>query len=108
MSDSEDDGPIAQDGQKNWDQNLEPLMKVIIGKKGVKVKDAAEVGKKKVSYFRGKDLTNLLQAIPYPALIYFHFIDYHDINKIVMVMKKIMTMMMVNTIITFVKIIIYQ
>jgi len=38
-----------------WDQTFEPLMKVLLTKKGVKTKSASEVGKKKVDYFRGRD-----------------------------------------------------
>jgi len=38
-----------------WDQDFEPLMKVLLGKKGIKTKSASEVGRKKVDYFRGKD-----------------------------------------------------
>lgn len=38
-----------------WDQDIEPLMKVLLGKKGIKTKSASEIGKKKVDYFRGKD-----------------------------------------------------
>jgi len=38
-----------------WDQDIEPLMKVLLGKKGIKTKSASEIGKKKVDYFRGRD-----------------------------------------------------
>jgi translocation protein SEC62 len=41
--------------EPEWDQDVEPLMKVLLGKKGVKTKSASEVGRKKVDYFRGKD-----------------------------------------------------
>jgi len=41
--------------EPKWDQDVEPLMKVLLGKKGIKTKSASEVGKKKVDYFRGKD-----------------------------------------------------
>jgi len=44
----------------DWDKNLEPVIKYVIGKKGIKVKQANEVGKKKVEYFRGKDFVNFL------------------------------------------------
>lgn len=40
---------------------LVPLIKLLTGKKGLKTKSAAEVGKKKVVYFRGRDLGWLLQ-----------------------------------------------
>jgi len=47
-------------GKKNenepeWDQDMEPFMKTLLGKKGIKSKSASEIGKKKVDYFRGKD-----------------------------------------------------
>lgn len=38
-----------------WDPDFEPLMKVMLGKKGIKTKSASEIGRKKVDYFRGKD-----------------------------------------------------
>lgn len=38
-----------------WDPTFEPVMKVLLGKKGIKTKSASEVGRKKVDYFRGKD-----------------------------------------------------
>jgi len=41
--------------EPEWDQDVEPLMKVLLGKKGIKTKSASEIGKKKVDYFRGKD-----------------------------------------------------
>jgi len=41
--------------EADWDQDVEPLMKVLLGKKGVKTKSASEIGRKKVDYFRGKD-----------------------------------------------------
>merc|ERR1719316_2429675 len=41
--------------EPEWDQDFEPLMKVLLGKKGIKTKSASEIGKKKVDYFRGKD-----------------------------------------------------
>jgi len=45
-----------QSKEPEWDQEFEPLMKVLLqGKKGLKTKSASEVGKKKVDYFRGKD-----------------------------------------------------
>lgn len=43
------------DNDPVWDQDIEPLMKVLLGKKGVKTKSASEVGRKKVDYFRGRD-----------------------------------------------------
>lgn len=48
----------------DWDKNLEPVIKYVIGKKGIKVKQANEVGKKKVDYFRGKDFINFLLKDP--------------------------------------------
>eukprot|EP00397_Hematodinium_sp_SG-2012_P041515 GEMP01045741.1.p1 GENE.GEMP01045741.1~~GEMP01045741.1.p1 ORF type:complete len:344 (+),score=73.29 GEMP01045741.1:88-1119(+) len=50
----------AQKEEDKWDPALEPLMKFVVGKKGCTVKQASEVGKKKVDYIRGKDLANLL------------------------------------------------
>jgi len=44
-----------KENEPEWDQDVEPLMKVLLGKKGVKTKSASEIGKKKVDYFRGKD-----------------------------------------------------
>jgi len=41
--------------EPQWDQDFEPLMKVLLGKKGIKTKSASEIGRKKVDYFRGKD-----------------------------------------------------
>jgi len=46
--------------EPQWDQTYEPLVKVILGKKGLKTKSASEVGKKKVDYFRGKDFKKFL------------------------------------------------
>ena len=47
-----------------WDQDLEPLIKVLLGKKGIKTKNAAEIGRKKVDYFRGKDFKTFLKGNP--------------------------------------------
>jgi translocation protein SEC62 len=49
-----------KENQPEWDPNFEPLMKVLLGKKGIKTKSASEVGKKKVDYFRGKDFKKFL------------------------------------------------
>lgn len=46
--------------EPEWDPTFEPLMKVILGKKGIKTKSASEVGRKKVDYFRGKDFKKFL------------------------------------------------
>lgn len=43
-----------------WDKVYEPLIKLIVHKKGVAVRQAAEVGKKVVSIFRGKDFVEFL------------------------------------------------
>jgi translocation protein SEC62 len=43
-----------------WDKTLEPLMKLLLHKKGVQVRSAAEVGRKVVQIFRGKDFTEFL------------------------------------------------
>ena len=39
----------------NWDKSLEPLIKLLTHKKGVQTRQAAEVGKKVVTIFRGKE-----------------------------------------------------
>jgi len=39
-----------------WDPVLVPLIKLLTGKKGLRTKSAAEVGKKKVTYFRARDM----------------------------------------------------
>jgi len=46
---------MTSKNEPEWDQDIEPLMKVVLGKKGIKTKSASEIGKKKVDYFRGKD-----------------------------------------------------
>jgi len=43
-----------------WDPTFEPLMKVLLSKKGIKTKSASEAGRKKVDYFRGKDFKKFL------------------------------------------------
>eukprot|EP00928_Gymnodinium_smaydae_P067269 TRINITY_DN5020_c0_g1_i1.p1 TRINITY_DN5020_c0_g1~~TRINITY_DN5020_c0_g1_i1.p1 ORF type:complete len:349 (+),score=107.98 TRINITY_DN5020_c0_g1_i1:87-1133(+) len=45
-----------------WDQDFEPLMKVLLGKKGIKTKSASEIGKKKVDYFRGRDFKKFVTS----------------------------------------------
>jgi len=50
--------------EPKWDETFEPVMKVILGKKALKVKSASEVGKKKVDYFRGKDFKKYLLENP--------------------------------------------
>jgi len=49
-----------KEAEPDWDPTFEPVMKVILGKKGIKTKSASEVGKKKVDYFRGKDFKKFL------------------------------------------------
>jgi len=46
--------------EPQWDPTFEPVMKVLLGKKGIKTKSASEVGRKKVDYFRGKDFKKFL------------------------------------------------
>ena len=46
--------------QHNWDQVYEPLMKLLLHKKGLKTKDVIEVGKKVVTLIRGKDVKEFL------------------------------------------------
>jgi len=61
MSDSETESDAGEvRPQQDWDAVLEPVVKFVLGKKGVKTKSASEVGKKKVDYFRGKDLVNFM------------------------------------------------
>lgn len=43
-----------------WESSMEPLMKMLISKKGVKIGEAAEIGRKKVSYIRGKDFMKFM------------------------------------------------
>jgi translocation protein SEC62 len=50
--------PNAKD---QWDPALVPLIKLITSKKGLRTKQAAEVRKKKVTYFRAKDCTWLTE-----------------------------------------------
>jgi len=53
-------GKGKEEKEKVWDPALEPVMKWVVGRKGLKLKTANEVGKRKVDYFRGKDFANLL------------------------------------------------
>merc|ERR1719221_189371 len=46
--------------EPEWDPTFEPLMKVLLDKKGIKKKPANEVGRKKVDYFRGKDFKKFM------------------------------------------------
>jgi translocation protein SEC62 len=46
--------------EPEWDPAFEPVMKVLLGKKGIKTKSASEVGRKKVDYFRGKDFKKFI------------------------------------------------
>eukprot|EP00401_Gymnodinium_catenatum_P066741 CAMPEP_0117529486 /NCGR_PEP_ID=MMETSP0784-20121206/37856_1 /TAXON_ID=39447 /ORGANISM="" /LENGTH=360 /DNA_ID=CAMNT_0005325807 /DNA_START=118 /DNA_END=1200 /DNA_ORIENTATION=- len=46
--------------EPKWDPTFEPLMKVLLSKKGIKTKSASEVGRKKVDYFRGRDFKKFL------------------------------------------------
>lgn len=50
----------ANGTEPEWDPTFEPLMKVLLSKKGIKTKSANEVGKKKVDYFRGRDFKKFL------------------------------------------------
>merc|ERR1719343_959536 len=50
--------------EPEWDPNFEPVMKLILGKKGIKTKSASEVGRKKVDYFRGKDFKKFVLENP--------------------------------------------
>jgi translocation protein SEC62 len=49
-----------KDKEPEWDQTFEPVMKLLLGKKGIKTKSASEVGRKKVDYFRGKDFKKFM------------------------------------------------
>ncbi|KAF4667798.1 erg10, acetyl-CoA C-acetyltransferase [Perkinsus chesapeaki] len=55
---------MAEGGQagskREWDPTLEPLMKVLMSKKGINHRNATEVGKKVVTIIRGKELTEFL------------------------------------------------
>jgi translocation protein SEC62 len=51
-----------KDNEPQWDQDIEPFMKQLLGKKGIKTKQASEVGRKKVDYFRGKDFKKFVQS----------------------------------------------
>jgi len=53
-------GKKAGDNEPDWNPTFEPVMKTILGKKGIKTKSAGLVGSKKVDYFRGKDFTRFL------------------------------------------------
>ena len=44
----------------SWNKSYEPLMKLVLHKKGVQTRQAAEVGKKVVKIFRGKDFLDFL------------------------------------------------
>jgi len=46
--------------EKNWNKRYEPLMKLLLHKKGVPVRSAAEVGRKVVNIFRGKDFVDFV------------------------------------------------
>lgn len=52
--------PPLSDAKTQWDPTFEPLMRLIVDKKGVKTKDVVEVGTKKVQIIRGKDVKELL------------------------------------------------
>lgn len=45
-----------------FDPALEPFMKALLSDKGIQCKQASEVGKRKVMYFRGKDLVKFALA----------------------------------------------
>mmetsp|Transcript_110988 Transcript_110988/g.254395 ORF Transcript_110988/g.254395 Transcript_110988/m.254395 type:complete len:341 (-) Transcript_110988:120-1142(-) len=47
--------------EPSWDPIMEPLIKLLMSKKGVRIGEAAEIGKRKVSYFRGKDFMKLFE-----------------------------------------------
>jgi len=53
-------GGKSSEKEPEWDQTFEPVMKVLLGKKGIKTKSASEVGRKKVDYFRGKDFKKFM------------------------------------------------
>mmetsp|Transcript_3558 Transcript_3558/g.8368 ORF Transcript_3558/g.8368 Transcript_3558/m.8368 type:complete len:356 (+) Transcript_3558:123-1190(+) len=48
--------------EPDWDPSFEPLMKLLLSKKGIKTKSASEVGRKKVDYFRGRDFKKFLMS----------------------------------------------
>lgn len=45
-----------------WDAEFEPVMKLLLNRKDMKIKSASEVGKKKVDYFRGRDFKRFCLA----------------------------------------------
>ena len=47
---------------RSWDKTYEPLMKLLVHKKGLQSRSAAEVGKKVVNIFRGKDFLDFLTS----------------------------------------------
>ena len=46
--------------QRVWDNSYEPLIKMLLHKKGVRTKEAVEVGRKMVTIVRGKDIKEFL------------------------------------------------
>ena len=65
-----DDSLAADHEVADWDQNLEAICKLIIHNKcPIKVKDATEVGKRKVDYFRGKDFCAFMLAKKYEGIV---------------------------------------
>ncbi|KAF4658623.1 hypothetical protein FOL46_006888 [Perkinsus olseni] len=46
--------------KREWDPTMEPLMKLLMSKKGINNRTATEVGKKVVTIIRGKELTEFL------------------------------------------------
>jgi len=49
-------------GDPEWDPEFEPLMKLLLSKKGIKSKSASEIGRKKVDYFRGRDFKKFVTS----------------------------------------------
>lgn len=50
--------------EPEWDPDFEPLMKLLLSKKGIKTKSASEVQRRKVDYFRGRDFKRFVMANP--------------------------------------------
>lgn len=46
----------------SWNKTYEPLMKLLVHKKGIQTRQAAEVGKKVVTIFRGKEFSEFLSS----------------------------------------------
>jgi len=55
--------------ERSWDALYEPLIKMLLHKKGLKTKEAVEVGRKVVTVIRGKDIKEFLTREANQALL---------------------------------------